>query len=121
MGLHEDRVPGVTFRLEKATILGVNADKERVVRVELNATVVDDEMFEDMKAKFLEGMRIYKGEDFHAAITDAVKADLTDAQRENEGLRRELRQEKDARVLAEQELARYKEPLARLGSALSPR
>jgi hypothetical protein len=118
MGLHEDQVPGVTFHFESSKLQNTADPKKKQVRVTLMATVADDELWEDMKQKFLAGMRIYKGEDFHAAITDAVKADLADAQQENAALKRELRQEKDARGLAERELALYKEPLAKLGSAL---
>jgi hypothetical protein len=118
MGLHEDQVPGVTFRFERDEVKSTADPKLKQVRVTLMAAISDNELWEDMRKKFLAGMRIYKGEDFHAAINDAVKADLADAKQENEALKRELRQEKDARVLAEQELARYKEPLAKLGSAL---
>jgi hypothetical protein len=98
--------------------MGTTQAGVKTVRIMLDATVVDDELWEEVQKKLLESIRIYKGENFHTAVLDAVKADLTDLQRENENLTRELRREKDARVLAEQELERYKAPFAKLGSAL---
>jgi hypothetical protein len=118
MGSHEDEVPGVTFHFVSSALTGTARPEIKTVRIVLDATVTDDELWEDVKKKLEEGLRLYKGEDFHTAVLDAVKADLGDLQRENEGLTRDLRREKDARVLAEQELERYKTPFAKLGSAL---
>lgn len=118
MGVHEDEVPGVTFHLVGTTLAGTTQAGVKTVRATLDASVADDELWEEVQKKLTEGLRIYKGEDFHTAVLDAVKADLTDLQRENESLVRDLRREKDARALAEQELERYKEPFAKLGSAL---
>jgi hypothetical protein len=118
MGIHEDEVPGVTFHLVNAAMMGTTLAGVKTVRVTLDATVTDDELWEDIRKKFSEGLRMYKGEDFHTAVLDAVKADLSDVERENQQLTRELRREKDARELAEQELERYKAPFDKLGSAL---
>lgn len=118
MGVHEDEVPGVTFHRVSSAIMGTTQAGVKTVRVVLDATVADDELWEDIEKKLGEGLRMYKGEDFHTAVLDAVKADLTDVERENQQLTRELRREKDSRELAEKELERYKAPFAKLGSAL---
>jgi hypothetical protein len=114
----EDRVPGITFHHVSSALSGTHSPGTRTIRVTLDATVTDEELWEETKKKFIEGLRVYKGEDFHFAIIDAIKADHDDLRREHEALQRELRQEKDARALVEAELTRYKEPLTRLGSAL---
>jgi hypothetical protein len=118
MGMHEDQVPGITFHFSKEAFTGTSRPGEIVVNVELIAHISDEEMWNAIKIKLRGGLRIYKGEDFHTAIIDAVKADLGDANDENIRLTRALRIANDARALAEEELARYKEPLARLGNAL---
>lgn len=120
MGLYEEQLPGVTLHLTNAEH-GADIAGNRVVHITLDASISDEELWEDVKKKLQEGLRIYKGEDFHAAITDAVKADLADAQREVAELTRSLRQEKDARMLAEQDVERYKLPLSKLGEALRKR
>jgi hypothetical protein len=117
MGPHENQVPGVTFHFSRATHTGM-ADGTLHLHLELEATINDEPLWEEVRQKFIEGIRIYKGENFHAAIIDAVRADLTDTRHENEQLERELRKEKNARMLVEEELAKYKETISRFGSAL---
>jgi hypothetical protein len=118
MGIHEDEVPGVTFNFLSASLRAAHRPGERHLLVTLDAVVTDEEVWTDVENKLKEGIRIYKGEDFHTAVLDAVKADLSDLRKENDALTRELRKEKDARQLAEQDLERYKAPFAKLGSAL---
>jgi hypothetical protein len=97
----------------------MSTGKTLFLQVELEAIVDDEPLWEEIRAKLIEGIRIYKGEDFHNALVEAVKADLNDTLTEKAQLERELRKEKAARVLAEEELEKHRTALARwFGSAL---
>jgi hypothetical protein len=113
----EDRVPGVTLWMSKATYMR-GAAGDFLVKAALNGTASDLALWEAVQKKLEAGIRIYEEDDFHTAVVHAVKMDVSELRAEITELERQLRQEKDARQLAEEQLARFKEPLEAFGRAL---
>lgn len=69
----EDRVEGVTFHLQSAKER--MAGEQKIVDVVLNTTVDDWNLWQEVREKLQEGIRIYQGEDFQSAIMGVLKGD----------------------------------------------
>lgn len=88
------------------------------MKAQLTGQVANKELWDIVEKKLEAGLRIYAEDSFHAAVIDVVKMDVLELRAEITDLERQLRQEKDARLLAETELQRYKQPLEAFGRAL---
>ena len=114
----EERIPGVTLWLSKSSYTGSSVPGEFLVKAQLTGQVANKELWDIVEKKLEAGLRIYAEDSFHAAVIAAVKMDVSELRAEITELERQLRQEKDTRLLAEAELTRFKEPLEALGRAL---
>jgi hypothetical protein len=114
---HEETVPGVTLHFGSAQYAGT-VEGRLHVKVELDAWVHDQRIWDEVEAKLREGMRIYTVPDFHIEVMDVLRSRLKEAQEKNVLLERQLAQEKDAREQAQAEHDKLRGTLSSFGAAL---
>jgi len=111
---YEERVAGVTLQFSQSELMGAHGDTRRI-RLVLECTITDEEMWKEVEGKFREGHRMFKDPDFHSEVASMMHEDVKDLAARNTQLEKELRMAKEA----VRELLRHRAALCELGQAIA--
>ena len=108
---HEERIPGVTLHFQHASFGKPHAGEKYRVELKLDCEVRDETLWGMVEAKFKAGFRVFTREDFHIEVLDVMRQELRDANARTAAAEQRC-------VRLEDELQKYKTPLAAFGQAL---
>ena len=114
----ESQVAGITFWFVKSSLTESHGEEKFGVKLELDARVNDEELWNEMLKKFQAGFRIHAAPDFHLEVIDVMRAELQALQDKNLVLARRVAQAEDAHTQTKNELDHYKKPFESLSRAL---
>lgn len=112
----EDRIPAVVLWHKGARRYEVTGKQK--VELKLEGEILDEEVWKEVEQKFMSGFHVFTVEDFKGEMLNAFREENHKLEQAKLLLEQALERAQREKLIAEQELARFKGPLTALGQRL---